>query len=246
MILFHPSSVGLLMSDAQSIDPAYLNTEELRTMARKTKKSDEEKAILAPLKEKSLSSGAKTELKTMAKEFIFGYHKTVETKYMDKGLACEDKAIALLNQLWFKRYKKNTVRVKDEFLNGECDINDEAEDETIDTKVSWDLSTFPMLSEDAHDPIYMWQGVAYMRLYNRSQHRVVFVMLDTPDDLLKPWDQIELHKVEDRIPLHMRVTSITYKRDMELERKMIAKLEVARDYLLNLIARINLEHKEHA
>jgi hypothetical protein len=244
MILFHPSSIGLLMSDAQSIDPAYLNTEELRTMARKTKKSDEEKAILEPLKEKSLSAGAKTELKTMAKEFVFGYHKMVETKFMDKGLACEDKAIALLNQLWLKRYKKNTVRVKDEFLTGECDIDDG--DETLDTKVSWDLSTFPILAEDADDPMYKWQGVAYMRLYNKKRHKVVFVMLDTPDDLLKPWDQIELHKMEDRIPLHMRVTSITYERDMEAERKMIAKLTVARDYLMDTIARINLEHKEHA
>lgn len=246
MILFHPSSVGLLMSDAQSIDPAYLNTEELRTMAKKKTKTDAEKAILAPLKEKSLSAGAKTELKTMAKEFIFGYHKTVETKFMDKGLACEDKAIALLNHLWFKNYKKNTVRVKDEFLTGECDINDEDEDQTIDTKVAWDLSTFPILSEDAHDPLYLWQGVCYMRLYKRSRHKVTYVMLDTPDDLLKPWDQIELHKVEDRIPLRMRVTSITYERDMALEAKMIAKLTVAREYLYNLIAQIKLEHKENA
>lgn len=241
MILFHPSSIGLLMSDAQSIDPAFLNTEELRTMAKKKTKTEAEKAILAPLKEKSLSAGAKTELKTMAKEFLFGYHKTVETKFMDKGLACEDKAIALLNHLWFKNYKKNTVRVKDEFLTGECDIDDE--DGTIDTKVSWDLSTFPALSEDAHDAMYMWQGVAYMRLFKRPRHTVAFVMLDTPDDLLKPWDQIELHKMEDRIPLHMRVTTITYERDMALEEKMINKLAVCRDFYLNTVAQINLEKK---
>lgn len=239
MILFHPSSIGLLMSDAQSIDPAFLNTEELRTMAKKKTKTEAEKAILAPLKEKSLSAGAKTELKTMAKEFLFGYHKTVETKFMDKGLACEDKAIALLNHLWFKNYKKNTVRVKDEYLTGECDIDDE--DGTIDTKVAWDLSTFPALSEDAHDTMYMWQGVAYMRLYKRPRHTVAYVMLDTPDDLLKPWDQIELHKVEDRIPLHMRVTTITYERDMALEEKMINKLAVCREFYSQIVAQIKLE-----
>lgn len=244
MILFHPSSVGLLMSDAQSIDPAYLTTEELRTMAKKKTKTNAEKAILAPLKEKSLSAGAKTELKTMAKEFLFGYHKTVETKFMDKGLACEDRAIELLNHLWFKSYKKNTVRVEDEYLTGECDIDDG--DETIDTKVAWDLSTFPALSEDAHDPMYLWQGVAYMRLYKKKRHTVAYVMLDTPDDLIKPWDQIELHKVEDRLPLHMRVTAITYERDMALEEKMINKLIVAREYLANIIAQINLEKKANA
>ena len=68
-------------------------------------------------------------------------------------------------------------------------------------------------------------------------------MLDTPDDLIKPWDQIELHKVEDRLPLHMRVTAITYERDMALEEKMINKLIVAREYLANIIAQINLEKK---
>jgi hypothetical protein len=163
---------------------------------------------------------------------------------MDKGLACEDAAIKLLNHLLFQNYKKNTIRLKDEYLNGECDIHD-PDVETIDTKVSWDLSTFPLLSEDAHDTLYEWQGRAYMRLYNVPQHRVFFVMLDTPDDLIKPWDQIELHKVAHH-PLHMRVTSITYKRDMALEEKMINKLKVAKKYLTGIIAQINLEHREAA
>lgn len=122
---------------------------------------------------------------------------------------------------------------------GECDIDDE--DGTIDTKVAWDLSTFPALSEDAHDNMYMWQGVAYMRLYKRPRHTVAFVMLDTPDDLLKPWDQIELHKMEDRIPLHMRVTTITYERDMALEEKMINKLAVCREFYSQIVAQIKLE-----
>lgn len=244
MIRFHPSSIGLLMSDAQSIDPALLNTQELRDMAKKKTKTESEKAILAPLKEASLSAGAKTELKSMAKEFIFGYHKTVETKYMDKGLALEDDAIDLLSRLELRRYKKNTVRVNDDLLTGECDILVPGV-ETIDTKVPWDISTFPMLSEDAHDMMYEWQGRAYMRLYDVLQHRVVYVMMDTPEELIKPWDQIELHRVEHH-PEHMRVTSITYKRDMDLEAKMVRKLTVCREYLLNLIAQIKLEHKENA
>lgn len=243
MFRFHPSSIGLLMGDAQSIDPAYLTTPELRTMAKKKTKTDEEKAILAPLKEKSLSAGAKTELKTMAKEYLFGYHKIVTTKYMDKGIGQEERAIEFLNHLWFKRYVKNTQRINTDLLTGECDIHDIGV-ETIDTKVPWDLSTFPLLEEDAHDSAYEWQGRAYMLLYDVPQHRVAYVMLDTPDELIKPWEQAELHKVE-HIPAHMRVTTITYKRDAVLEEKMIQKLTVSREYLLNIIAQINLEHKEN-
>lgn len=244
MILFHPSSIGLLMSDAQSIDPDLLTTQELRDMAKKKAKTDAEKLILGPLKEMSLSAGAKTALKTMAKEFLFGYHKTVETKYMDKGLILEDQAIEFLNMLWLKRYVKNTVRLTNKFLTGECDILVENV-ETIDTKVPWDLSTFPILSEDAHDAMYEWQGRGYMQLYNVSQHRVVYVMMDTPDDLIKPWEQVELHKVS-HLPDHMRVTSITYMRDMELEAKMDRKLAACREYLLNTVAKINLEKRENA
>ena len=82
---FRASSLGRIMTDAQSIDPALL-TEDLATISRKTKKTDEEKALLAPLKEQSLSSGAKTYLEQLAKEFVYGYETTVTGKYMEKGL----------------------------------------------------------------------------------------------------------------------------------------------------------------
>lgn len=241
MVKFHPSSIGLLMGDAQSVDISLLPP-ELLVIASKAKKTDADREALLPYKEMSLSAGAKTVLKQMASEFIFGYHKTVETKYMDKGLMCEDQAIELLNRLWFENFTKNKTRLQDEYLTGECDILVPGV-ETIDTKVSWDLSTFPLLSEDAHDSLYEFQGRGYMRLYDVPQHRVAFVMLDTPDDLIKPWDQLELHKVS-HIPLQMRVTTITYQRDMALEEKMINKLKVASKYLANLVVRINLEHKE--
>lgn len=242
MFRFHPSSIGLLMADAQSIDPSFLTTQELRDMAKKKVKTDAEKAILAPLKEQSLSAGAKTELKTMAKEFIFSYHKTVETKYMDKGLALEDRAIEFLSGFELRRYTKNKERLKNELLTGECDILVPGV-ETIDTKVSWDLDTFPLLVEDAHDSMYEWQGRGYMQLYNVPQHRVAFILLDTPEEMIKPWYQEELHRVEHH-PDHLRITTITYLRDMELEAKMTRKLTVAKEYLLNTIARINLERKQ--
>jgi len=243
VLKFHPSSVGLLMGDAQSIDASLLPP-DLLEISKKARKTDAEKELLQPYKDMSLSAGAKTYLKAMASEFLFGYHKTVETKYMDKGLMCEDEAIEFLNNLWFQRYKKNTQRLEDEYLTGECDIWVPGV-ETIDTKVAWDLSTFPLLSEDAHDTLYQWQGICYMRLYDVPRHRVAFVLLDTPAELLKPWDQVELHQAS-HLPAHMRVTTITYERDMVLEQKLVTKLKTASNYLANIVAKINLEHREAA
>jgi hypothetical protein len=242
MIRFHPSSVGLLMTDAQSIDVSLLPS-ELRPIAAKARKTDADKELLAPYKEMSLSAGAKTYLKSLAKEFTFGYHKVVKTKCMDKGLALEQQAIEFINRQRFKSYTKNTERRVSEYLTGECDIYVPGM-KTIDTKVAWDVDTFPALIEDAHDPIYEWQGRSYMKLWDVPEHEVVFVLLDTPDELIR-WEQEELHKVSHIDPA-LRITSITYRRDEALERKLDLKCKVAHDYLMNLVAQIKIEHREAA
>lgn len=237
---FHPSSLGLLMTDAVSIDRALVPAELLPLIAKKVK-TDEDKELLQPYKDMTLSVGAKTALKTMAKEFTFGYHKTVETKYMDKGLLLEDDAIEFLNRRRFRSYAKNTKRVENEYLTGECDIYIPGV-KTIDTKVSWSLDTFPILREDAHDQMYEWQGRGYMQLYEVPEHEVSFVLLDTPEDLIR-WEQQELHRVSHH-PMHLRETSIVYQRDMGLEEKMNRKCKAAREYLLAVVERIKQEHPE--
>lgn len=239
MLKFHPSTLGLIMTDAQSIDKKLVPL-DLHEILNKVRKTDADKLLLAPYKEMSLSAGAKTFLGKLAKQFVYGYNKVVETKYMDKGLACEDEAIDTINSLRFKNYSKNTERREDEFLTGECDIYVPGV-KTIDTKCAWDLDTFPALSEDCHDSLYEWQGRAYMRLWDVPEHEVCFVMLDTPDDLIR-YEQRELHEVS-HIDTALRLTSITYQRDKELEEKMIAKCRVAREYLLNTVAQIKIEHR---
>lgn len=229
------------MTDAISIDKSLLPA-ALLDVAAKARKTDADKELLAPYKEMSLSAGAKTYLGKLAKQFVYSYNKVVETKYMDKGLACEDEAIDMINRLRFESYTKNTERREDEFLTGECDIYVPGV-KTIDTKVSWDLDTFPALSEDCHDSLYEWQGRAYMRLWDVPEHEVCFVMLNTPDELIR-YEQRELHEVEHIDPA-LRLTSITYQRDAALEEKMVNKCRVAQKYLLNTVARINLEHKSN-
>lgn len=102
---FRASSLGRIMTDAQAIDPALL-TEDLAVISRKTKKSDEEKAMLAPLKEQSLSAGAKTYLDTLAKEFVYSYERTISSKYLEKGLMVENDSIELYNSVFSHRWKR--------------------------------------------------------------------------------------------------------------------------------------------
>jgi len=225
------------MTDAQSIDPALL-TDELATISRKTKKTDEDKAILAPLLERSLSAGAKTVIKSLAKQSVYGYDEQISGKYLDKGIQCEDDSIDLYNAVFFTSHKKNTERKTNDWITGECDLFTPAK--ITDIKSSWSLQTFPALSEDGADKLYEWQGRAYMMLWGVEKFEIAYCLVNTPDDLIG-YERPELHYVEHIAPEH-RITTVQYVRDLVLEDKIKNRCTVANEYLDQMIRRIAAEH----
>lgn len=239
MMRFRPHSVGALMTDPVSMNMALLNEAE-QAIYRKKTRTDEEKAQVEEFWSRGLSKGAQTALTQYAKEMLYGYHKVVTSKEMDKGIQCEQDSIDLLNMVYMTRYTKHEGRVADEILTGECDIL-VPKVRTRDIKTAWNLDTFPVISTDCHDAMYEWQGRAYMHLYDTLEHTVDFCLVSTPDDLIPRWEPVELHKV-DHIHPAMRVTSITYKRDAKLEDKMIRKCKTAQQFLGELVERIRTEH----
>jgi len=191
-----------------------------------------------------LSQTAKTALDSMAKEFVYGYCQIIDSKEMKKGTDCEDDSIALLNAVLFTNYKKNEEKKKDEYFSGSCDLWVPGE-RIRDIKTAWSLHSFPATS-DKVDQIavksgYDWQGRVYMRLWDEQAFSVDYCLVTTPPDLRR-YEQKELHEV-DHIPPHLRVTSAHYKRDLSLEQKMVDKVGLAREYLKDQVARINLDHK---
>ena len=48
-----------------------------------------------------------------------------------------------------KKYIKNTTRLENDGITGECDIYDPKECLIIDTKCSWDIGTHPFFIEEA-------------------------------------------------------------------------------------------------
>lgn len=238
MIKFRCSSLGLLMTDAKTIDERYL-TPEIATISRKTKKTDEEKELIAGLLEISLSAGAKTEMKSLAKEFMYQFNEVVTGKYMDKGLIVEDQSLELYNAVHFTDYKKNTVRLTNDWITGECDIVIPSV-KGIDIKSSWSLGTFPAISEDGEDKLYEWQCRGYMMLWDVPRWEVAYCMVNTPDELIK-YEQEELHYV-DHIDPALRVTTVVYERDMALEEKIKTKTDACRLYLESVIAKIKQQH----
>lgn len=231
------SSLGEIMGDAQSIDPRYL-TEELAVISRKKTKSDEEKALLAPLKEKSLSAGAKTFLETVAKELVYGYSYVPTSKYMEKGTMVENESIKLYNAVNFTSHAKNTERRTNEWITGECDIDTGRK--IIDIKSSWSLPTFPAIRMSGHDNGYEWQLRGYMMLWERDEAELAYCMVNTPDELVGYEDPV-LHYVN-HIPAEMRVTTIQYRRDLALEERIKVKAAAANQYVIETMQRIAAEH----
>jgi hypothetical protein len=145
-------------------------------------------------KSETLSATCKTYIKELVKEDLFGYKSTIDSKYLTKGIDMEDTSIDLYNEVNGTLYLKNTERLSNEFITGECDIN--AEDKIIDIKSSWSLETFPASPEDVNNKDYEWQLRAYMWLYDKPKAELAYCMVSTPDYLLKDWDNLGIHKVD--------------------------------------------------
>lgn len=184
-----------------------------------------------------LSVGAKTYITNMAKQMVYGYDEVITSKYMDKGIAVEDKSIELLNSVLFTNYTKNTERKTNDWITGECDI---AASKIHDIKSSWSLATFPVLASQGEDKTYEWQGRGYMMLWDVDEFEIDYCLVNTPDHLIG-FEDYRLHSVEHIAP-ELRVTRVHYKRDRELEEKIKTKVEAARDFYEQMIREIAHQH----
>ena len=175
----------------------------------------------------ALSQTAKSYIDQLAKEHFYGYESPIVNRYLDKGINQELESIQLLNSVRFENFEKNTERIENEWLTGECDIL--TNEKIIDIKTSWSLDTFPELPEDIDSKDYEWQGRAYMMLYEKHEFELIYCMVSTWDEFLTQYDDKSIHKV-DHIDPRFRITSVTFERDFELENQMIERCKIATEY----------------
>lgn len=194
------------------------------------------------LKEGPLSVGAKTYIRQLAAEEIFGVEFEVSSKPMEKGRMVEPAGIALLNSVRGLDLVKNAERRADDFITGECDLFDAERRRGHDLKCSWSLATFPIAAVDCEDKLYEWQMRGYMRLWDADEWEVNYAMVNTPEALIG-FEPQSMHFV-DHIPKHMRITSWVIKRDLEKEAAIAEKVKHARAYFADVIAEFDRSHAE--
>lgn len=191
-----------------------------------------------------LSVGARTHVRELAAQEIFGVDFEADGKALQKGIQCEDDSIALYNRVYGKALVKNVERRRDEFFQGESDLPDVHE--VADIKTAWSASTFPLCRDDistTQRALYDFQLRVYMRLWNKQHARLVYCLVDTPEALIG-YEPMPLHIVG-HIPEHLRVTTWTLDRDMAIEAAMVEKVKSARLYYAEVIREFERTHPEH-
>lgn len=188
-----------------------------------------------------LSVGAKTYIRELAAQEIFGVDFEISSKQMEKGIRCEADSIALLNKVRGLSLVKNTERRSNEFITGECDLFDAERLRGHDLKTSWSIATFPISLVDCQDKLYEWQMRSYMWLWDAGEWEVNYCLVNTPEDLIG-YEPMTLHFV-DHIPEHMRVTTWAIQRDQEKEALIAEKVKHARTYFREVIAEFDRAHR---
>lgn len=186
-----------------------------------------------------LSVGAKTAIRQLAAEDIFGVDFEFTSKETEKGNLVEPLSIALYNRVVGTSLAKNTERRTDGFVTGEPDLVIPGV-RGVDIKSSWSLKTFPIAEVDAEDPDYEWQARGYMRLWDLPEWEVAYCMVSTPDNLIG-FEMQSMHLV-DHIPEAMRLTRWAIKRDAEKEALIEHKVKAARAYYAQVLAEFDRVH----
>lgn len=188
-----------------------------------------------------ISDTAKSAIRDIVKEDLYGFRSFTGNQYTQKGNLLEDLAIEMSGKMRFRNYQKHVGRVENELITGECDVLDLERKLIIDTKVTWDIGTHPFFQDEAMEKVkkagYDVQMQAYMWLYDCEVANVDFWLFPCPPELLKDWDDIDqlVHLVE-KIDIRERKTTVVIERDEAIIQKIKDKVPHCQEYYAKLFA----------
>ena len=188
-----------------------------------------------------ISDTAKSAIRDIVKEDLYGFRSFTGNQYTQKGNLLEDLAIEMSGKMRLRNYQKHVGRVENELITGECDVLDLERKLIIDTKVTWDIGTHPFFADEAMEKVkkagYDVQMQAYMWLYGCDVANIDFWLFPCPPELLKDWDDIDqlVHLVE-KIDIRERKTTVVIERDEAIIQKIKDKVPHCQEYYAKLFA----------
>ena len=188
-----------------------------------------------------ISDTAKSAIRDIVKEDLYGFRSFTGNQYTQKGNLLEDLAIEMSGKMRFRNYQKHVGRVENELITGECDVLDLERKLIIDTKCTWDIGTHPFFADEAMEKVkkagYDVQMQAYMWLYDCDVANIDFWLFPCPPELLNGWDDIDqlVHLVE-KIDIRERKTTVVIERDESIIQKIKDKIPLCQAYYEKLYA----------
>lgn len=188
-----------------------------------------------------ISDTAKSAIRDIVKEDLYGFRSFTGNQYTQKGNLLEDLAIQMSGKMRLRNYQKHVGRVENELITGECDVLDLERKLIIDTKCTWDIGTHPFFVDEAMEKVkkagYDIQMQAYMWLYECDVANIDFWLFPCPPELLNGWDDIDqlVHLVE-KIDIRERKTTVTIERDESIIQKIKDKIPHCQEYYAKLMA----------
>lgn len=123
--------------------------------------------------------------KTYLHEWYANDKEQIHSKYMDKGIEVENDLIDFMaDVLGFGLAEKNTVRLQEDWIEGECDVN--LPNCIVDVKASWNKTTLHKQVIDGMDRDYEWQLIGYCYLYKKPKGILFFGLMNTPETDYSP------------------------------------------------------------
>lgn len=118
--------------------------------------------------------------KTYLHDWYANDREQIHSKYMDKGIEVENDLINFMaDVLGYGLAEKNTVRLHEHWIEGECDVN--LPDCIVDVKASWNKTTLHKQVLDGMDKDYEWQLIGYCHLYKKPKGILFFGLMNTPE-----------------------------------------------------------------
>ncbi len=179
-------------------------------------------------KTETLSETTKTYVYEWLKERIYKVHKEISNKYLNKGLMLEDTAIdKTIEWLDLSFTIKNEQFFENDYFTGTPDLI--VDGVVYDTKCSWDCFTFPLFDKDIPTKDYFYQLQIYMELTGCKKAVLVYVLLNTPDELI-----YERKHIYDDLDKKYRIKTYEVEYDAEVIEKLKNKVLQVREFINQL------------
>lgn len=222
-------------------------------------------------KSEILSETTKTHLVDKFVSVKYGRETDIQNKYITKGLAVEEDSITLYSRVKKEFFKKNEFTLSNQYISGTPDlftgsIIHEA-DTIIDIKSSWDIFTFFRTTQDKLNKMYYWQLQGYMALTGAKSARLVYCLVNTPEQLIfdeknklkwkmgvinpdtdenfqKACEELDKVMVYDDVPMEERVNEIYVERSDEDIERLYQRVEQCRLWMNTTLFKSNKQPLE--